>query len=431
MSTPDSMGAGRLYPVILDTEQGPIGIHCLTGDRMIMIDNQAWCQTGWTRINKRNANIKVEGYFILDTIKAHDTAFVYIDSISAAALEARTNTVYSGEIIGGQWKCPTLLNGRLYFIDGSKIWYTQKDAPARIEGVISVNIDDGDEGTALHANGNVLEFFKNRSWYRIQEINFNLHEIAKQENIPGVGCVAPQSVIDIPGGGIAFLSADGIYAMSTALQSPYKEYSGNLNRISDPISTYLDRSISALRECVAWLTPNNRCMIFSFPSIDTSFVYDLANGRGWAVWGFAPSSVTRYDTTNSGQFTPSSNLLFTDGSTQNIWQYGGVKKDNSVGFTATWKSAPLFLTSDGGKVSEFGIWKASDDTVGQTVTFYNDKGDSLCAAVDSTRAYQRIIVNPVSSAYSQMQISVPATVDSLAILGIDLWWQKQFDVKKR
>ena len=82
-----------------------------------------------------------------------------------------------------------------------------------------INIGDNDMGqiTGLYTTKNALVVFKTHGVYLIKgdPLNGFFSQTFNQE----VGCVAPNSITEIPGLGLAFLSHDGVYMLQGALEN--------------------------------------------------------------------------------------------------------------------------------------------------------------------------------------------------------------------
>jgi len=365
----------------------------------------------------------ISEYRILDTIKtATDTS--YVDSVTQAAWQLRD--VFQPGMFLGQYDGPVVYgsnaNQSLYMFNGSLVRYSGNNPGEWPAGnAFYLGYNDGDEIICLHPTDRYLLGFKNRSIWQIERTSFTTHNIVKF--VSGIGCIAPNSVIDLPGGGYAFLSENGIYSFQSSLQSLYKESGGNLPGISDGVQAILDKwTITTKKGCHAWLTGDENNVVFSFPAVDTSLVYSLPTGK-WTVWDFAFSQTTRYDTTYQTQIRPSSDVLgIVKAPDSSIYKFGGVKLDAGDTITATWKSGWLFRTTDYGGIYEWAVQKAAnEDSSHYTVKFYGSDGDSLIDA-DTTVAYWIYDVLPGWSQY--WQVYIQSKNDSLEIQNFDLWWKQ-------
>lgn len=419
------------YPAYLGGEAVPVGYHC-SHDQL-----DFWYGTNRLYWDFRTRRNMCRGVAITDTTEITvqlDVAHV-VDTIEG------TDSVWSDTLSWGQtnllpiaypgWtlppmKYPTVYNDRVYMAEGSKVYYSDvtTDGPeiARWSpaNAFAVNPDDGDEITGLWVCDGKLFIGKNRSIYTAVYAN-GVHLV--EVFVRGVGCVAPRSIIDLPGGGFAFLSEHGVYSFSPALQSLYKESGGNLPGISDAIQNHLDKyTISQLSTCVSWLANDDRNLVFSFPAVDTSWVYSIPTGQ-WGAWvGFSPSVTTRYDTLYQVDQRPFDGILFTQDGSDSIYLFGSGKTDTGKAVTATWKSGPLFQTYDYGWLWQYGLWSVGNDSTKTiTTTIYNHLGASKTYTDSIKAAYYKTACSPVESNWFQFQIQTSA--DSCAIQGIDWWWQ--------
>jgi hypothetical protein len=238
---------------------------------------------GWTYFARTTKRPQIGGYYPLDVIKSAADTF-YSDTLSYVALEARTTPFvdigmnvgpYGGVILPTQFHYPTIYKNRLFMASGSNVYYTEPGNIGVIDLYFPINLDDGDEITGFYVSGGELLIFKNRSIHKAVWIG---EGFSAEEYIPGIGCIAPGSIIDMPGGGYGFLSEHGYYVFTTHLQSLYKESGGNLPNISKPIWENLSAyDIADLRECHAWWSPTWEALHLSFPTLDTTWAY-FTNG---------------------------------------------------------------------------------------------------------------------------------------------------------
>ena len=365
--------------------------------------------------------VELETPHIVDTIKGTDT--IWVDSTSWGTTNLKP-VAYPGWTLPPM-KYPTVYNDRIYMAEGSKVYYSDvtMDGPeiARWNPAsrFDVNPDDGDEVTGLLVSGGELYIFKNHSIYTATYSN-GVHDV--NQFVRGVGCIAPRSIIDLPGGGFAFLSEHGVYSFSPALQSLYKESGGNLPGMSDAIANHLDKyTVSQLATCVVWLANDDRNLVFSFPAIDSSWVFSIPVSQ-WGAWvGFCPTSVAIYDTLFQVDQRPMDGILFTQDGSDSTFYFGGSETDTGKAITATWKSGPLFQTPELGELLRYGLWMVGDSTKTVTTTIYDHLADSNTYTDSMKVVYRKRLCYPTEGQWYQFQIQ--SSADSLAVRGLDLWWR--------
>ncbi|MFA5382272.1 MAG: hypothetical protein WC356_03835 [Candidatus Micrarchaeia archaeon] len=383
----------------------------------------------------------LESWYVVDTLPPSDsegiyyTAYqgIYVDSLPWSKISTSLRLMIPG-YTHGQMDFPVVMRDRVYMASGNRVYYseiTQDGANIGLwypENAFDVGKDDGDEITCLHVSGNELLIGKNNSIWTANYTEAGVHQARLM--VSGVGIIASNSIVDIPGGGYAFLASNGIYSFSTALQSQYKETGGNLPMISTQIQNNLDKyTLAAKRECYSWLTPDKRNVVFSFPTLDTSWVYSIPTGQ-WNAWTFAARQGTYYTTTQQQDMRPMDTFIFIKNSDDYVFRYGGTKKDSGVSITSTWESQPLFVSNGKwGKINQYGLWRASNVSKPLTVTFYN-QGDTSTAKTDSTQyKYRLMTVTPKEAMYYKVRLS--SSADSLAIQKLDLWYEFSSDLGKK
>jgi len=199
--------------------------------------------------------------------------------------------------------------------------------------------------------------------------------------------------------------------------------------LSGLIQNRLDAiDIDDKRECCAWLTPNGKGVVFSFPTIDTSFVYFPATGD-WAEWTpFAFKDVTRFSTEYNRGIRPSSLVLGILDAADSMFRYGNVATDTGHAIHAQYRTGPIGVSADYWKILKYGLWKQSNDSDSIMVRFYDEDNAQVYIHDDSTQyRYRKIAANPTASRYFKIDIQTYA--DSLAIQGLDLW--PQFEGKAK
>lgn len=366
---------------------------------------------------------RIEAANVIDTIKwtvASDS--IYTDIMPWGDASQLPVAEFGNTVM--QLAYPTVYEDKIYASQGSKVWYTVISIVPEIarwlpNKAFAVSPDDGDEITGLYVDEGSLLIFKNRSIWRAREAG-EVHQI--DNVVKGIGCVAPRSIVAMPTGGYAFLSGNGVYAFSPALQSQYKETGGNLPGISGPIQNHLDKyTVETLRQCCAWVTSDQRNLVFSFPTVDTSWVYSIPTGQ-WSAWTIAAAGVANYDTTTQTGHRPMTDVVFYRSGHDSLYLYGSGKYDVATPITAIWKSGPLFVSNEKGQLTDLGVWKISDTSGVSNITISDEDGADIVTKVDSTQyRYKRHMLTPKEAMYIQFKLQT--SVDSFALQGLNLWWQ--------
>jgi hypothetical protein len=426
----------------------PAGFYCIEADgrpdrthsrRYQKSDGSYWCKDSpWTVKDTVAVKYELGTFRLIDTIKI-DTQTTYSDSLSWVDFLLKPAEPTDGPPYK-QFIDPTIVNDRLYMGLGSQVFYSETSIIGDIRSLnaFDVNIDDGDEITAIHDYEGIV-LFKNNSLLWGQEQDFILHNVEKIQTFNRIGCVAPRSVINLPGGGFAWLHTSGIYKFQSHIQSEFKEAGGFLPpKISEPIQNNLDAyDIVHLRECHSWLTGDDKNLVFSFPTLDTSFVLNLATGQ-WGQWtGLVAQQTTRYDTTVNTQIRPSTQVLFTRwnatyiaaenrftvAANDTVFALGGSKQDNGDSVQSIWESGPMFQHHGDGQLLRFGMWKEKfADTNEVVVEFFDENEVSVYSKNDSVHfRHKTYDVNAIPSKYITTRITTKA--DSLIVEGFD-WWYK-------
>lgn len=381
-------------------------------------DGSWWCATN--SIHPYDTVMYEErelGLRIIDTIK-NATDSVYGDDMPWSKWNSKPAFFPSMTPIAMNY--PAVFKDRVVMASGNRVYFnywTQNGSEPGIwfaDYAFDVNVDDGDEITGILPWGDYLYVFKNNSFYRVQEYDMESYSISSY--VSGIGCVAPQSLASVPGGGICFLHTSGLYILTGPLQSQFKDVSGQFTVNSMPIQSLLDKyTLDDLREAIVWFDDNDRDMVLSFPTLDTSFV--LSNGE-WFQWDYAPRAVVKYDTAYTTYLRPDNQRLFILDSTNKIYKFGSVATDTGASFNKEWQSVSM-LHGEPSKIIGFNVWKWSNDTAGISFTVYDIDGDSVAYVVDSTHSRVRYthINAPESRAHG---VRIKSSADSLAVERIDI-----------
>jgi hypothetical protein len=397
-----------------------------------------WCQAnlGWHQRSKDSIEYLADAFKPLDTFRtATDTIYKDTHEENNLPLDQK----YYGIIDPGQAAYPTMWHDRMYLVRGNIVYYSFVGKPGIIENAFAVDLDDGDQITAMRVYEDNLHIFKNQSWY-VVSYDGTIHNVRRLES--GVGCVGNHSVTNIPGGGMAWLDKGGVYLYGSHLQSPYKESSGNLSRISDPISRLISYPLATLKNSLVWVAKNKN-LVVSFPEKDTSYVFDLVNGSGWGIWIFAPAEVAYYDTVSMSTATPSEQTLFIQnlpaisgiyagdpdisGSGDTIFVYGSATKDKGAAVSSVWRSGIFNFTDDMVKPDYYAINKTDCDAGVISARFYPREDTTVTANSDSAQYVYRKRGLALPLSY-QWQFEMTYSGDSLAIRALDVWMKKYSNV---
>lgn len=296
---------------------------------------------------------------------------------------------------------------------------------------LHLNPNDGDVITAILPQRDYLRVFMNMSQFVV--FPGNVFEYERREMIEDLGCIAPHTALAYQNG-VFYLSHQGlIYEPGTA----YRQRGSQPTPISNPINNILlNRTRDALRK--AYGIVHNEKYWLSFADVDTTFVYNLKTG-GWSIYNYAFTQATFYDTAaaNSGIITPSGDMVFINGETDQLYKADTSVSDNCYILNDTiaygtvintrYRTPPFSISPDLMSVSKFGIYRESNDaTEGADVRIINAEGDTVSTTymnAISTR-YDIWGVNTNGSNYFQIDVS-DTILDSLAIDRIDVWLYKQ------
>lgn len=106
--------------------------------------------------------------------------------------------------------------------------------------ILSFGQDECGQVTGLYASQNALLVFKQRGVFLIKSEESNDGSFFSAQNISrDVGCIAPNSIAEVPGVGVFFLAQDGVYAIDGSLESGQANL--RIVRYSSPISNLAGR----------------------------------------------------------------------------------------------------------------------------------------------------------------------------------------------
>lgn len=266
---------------------------------------------------------------IEDTLQVYFKDTVSFDSTMKGKLFYRGN-------VPGNLNGIASFNDQLFGYKGSGVYWSNLDT-AGVWGMfrhIALNKDDGDEITAIMPFRDYVKVYKNRSQYIIYPINGGFG-YAREWTVQGVGCVAPHSMVQY-NNGLVYLSNIGVIH-ETGIQ--YKDKGSNYPVISEPIADLMeDYSPSELRGAVGFV--NDDKYYLSFPSKDTSYIYDFIVGA-WSIYSYAFTQATFYDTVHRANISPSKDMLFILDDADKIYKADTTYTDAGEDFAFSWKSPPF------------------------------------------------------------------------------------------
>ena len=119
-----------------------------------------------------------------------------------------------------------------------------------VANILSFGQDECGQVTGLYTSQNALLVFKQRGVFLVKSEDTNDGSFFSAQNISrDVGCIAANSIAEVPGVGVFFLGQDGVYAIEGSLESGQ----GNLRiiRYSSPITNLVKRinGAAAIQAC--------------------------------------------------------------------------------------------------------------------------------------------------------------------------------------
>jgi hypothetical protein len=333
---------------------------------------------------------------------------------------------------------------RLFGHSGSILRWSEQANPQRWLPYygLHVNLDDGDEITAVVPKRNHLEIFKNSSKYiAIPNDNWDgsprTLAYKRHWTVDGIGCIAPRSIVQYNGASV-YLSKSGVVH---EVGSEYNSFTSNMKVLSHPIENLLryapdekEKAVGAIKDDKYWL---------SFPDKDTTYVYDFVAG-GWSIYDYAFTQTTFYDTIHTDGLIPSSDMLFINGSTDRIFKADTTNADSGQGIVFSYKTRPIGPFQSYKSIEKMGLFCrlfSGSATPGVDVMVY-DMVDSLRhtfdgidveATLNTLPRYELWVPGEYASNYFTIQLTTAsvggtyAPTDSLEIYELDIWLQDKGD----
>ena len=362
-------------------------------------------------------------YYLIHEFGEGDT--VYVDMIPY-------DSMIDGEIYYHS-AAPVRLNGitafgdNLWGWDGSRAYWSKLDSAGFWGSFrnIALNLDDGDEITAIVPYRDHMRVYKNKSIYVLYPDDN--YDFARQWLTEGIGCIASRSMAKYVNS-LIYLSGKGVIYEGGASNL---KYDANFGVISGKINNLiLDRKASQKAEAVGFIYDDR--YLLTFPGTDTTFVcfLDLPS-KPWSIWTFDFTQATMYDTFHTAPHIPSGDMLFINGDDGKFYKMDTTHLDNSASIVAQWRSAPVGITSDLFQISGLGLWSRTNAS-GIDVRFYDEDGDSTTYLFMEGNRYDRYGLTTTGSGYFQIDIQDSTTAgDSLLIDAIDIWTGQPYSRQRK
>ncbi len=292
-------------------------------------------------------------FYNIATIKDPDVQH-FKDTISwDSALKCE---IYAGEIAPLALNYVTTFDDRMWGAVGSKLYWSHLDTSGRWEVFdnLALGSDEADGITAIVARRDYIKVYQHHTQFLVYREAGEL-EYGRQWLGAGYGCIAPQSMAKY-GDGVIYLSDRGVES-EIGSQTLEKASSGEV--LSTLINDQLDFTPNIKRTAVGIIHDNKYWL--SFPSIDTTWIYDFETG-GWTKYTYAFSQATKYDTTRYRSLIPANDLLFIQSGSDKVWKADTMATDNSLSFKMRWEKEILH-SNDPMKIKKIGVW-TTDGVVG-------------------------------------------------------------------
>lgn len=367
------------------------------------------------RVNAVDTSV---GAFLQTAIIPDAATIFYLDSTLWANIPLQD--IYIPTLDINNLKGVTTFDDRLFGYDRSFVYWSDFGDISGWVDFLSINLDDGDEITALVPFRSHIKVYKNKSQYVIVPFG---NGYARDWTVQGVGCIAPRSMVNYRNG-LVYLSGNGVIHEKGSL---FLSKGASFDTISTAINNLFQYKASDLADARG-VIKNDKYML-SFPDKDTTYVFDFVVGA-WSIWDYAFEDVTFYDTVNTGSMTPSNDMLFIDGETEYIFKADTTYLDNGSQIGFSWKSGALTRNADEHSISKYGLW-AKGEGVGPAEFMRFEIIDVRDSVVDTnlirlvtdTSLYHIYNVRPhKSNSFSfKMKDHSALKPDTLIIWGIDFW----------
>ena len=266
----------------------PIGPDNVVGRRIYRTKNKKDGETGAGDIYYLVAEIQ-------DNITEH-----YADFIPDNELIFEEPGLTGATTIPSTVKYGTVFDSRLWLAGGdgaeSIVYYSEKGQPEQFGGFsfFDVGVRDGGAITGLYAYSNILLIFRERSIDVVVPAAQGGYSIIQLH--PSIGTKATNTIQNVPGVGVMFLSYDGVYLIESRNSDSALPI---IKKISSPIQKWFDRlMVSAMPRATAVYSPKWNEYWVHFPS-DGSIYANIGavfhtNLGGWSIRGATTESEAGY-----------------------------------------------------------------------------------------------------------------------------------------
>lgn len=339
-----------------------------------------------TTVTYSDSLITKSAFFPVGVILTNDT--IFYDSLSWSDMMAggRTNKDVA---IDPRWNP---LDNRMAIVKGffgfkdhlfawtdNAIFRSTLDTPVfKLFSDISFDPENGDVITQVtHIGPNIVVFWSNG----LTELYDPSGQLpTKGSPVSGLGCIAPQSLIN-HGGIIYFMSKDGIRAMASHQVKNYGVTNPLISRkINDQI---VDGKTDSLKSTmVAGIGTGGKTIVFTYPSISKMYQY-YPELDSWTTRDGSFFQATNYDTTQIEGLLHSSTMLYARTGDQRVFDYqtktlllydSGL---TSAAYTGVIETRPVSFTPNVHEVKLIGVLKAHSGGDQGTFTIKNDSGTTL------------------------------------------------------
>lgn len=360
-------------------------------------------------------------------VKTYVDTFAWLDTTAESSSVALRRS-YWKSAAPSNLNYMAAFNDRLWGIQGSRVYWSYLDSIG-LWGIfknIALNLDDGDEITALVPFRDYVKVFKNNSQFILYPTDADW-EFERKWVVDGVGCVAPQSMAAY-NNGLVYLSGEGVIH-ETGIQ--YKDKGSNYPIVSFPIDNLIRDYTPAQKRSAVGFVKDNKYLL-SFPAKDTTYVYDFVAGS-WSIWTYAFSQATFYDTIHTANITPANDMLFIQDDKDKVFKADTTTADNGVKITVAWKSAPLLRSSRNKSVDAIGFWMDGDIVDSTFFVELYDARDTVYVdsfAITPDDIYYKKGLEPNVSTFFYLRI-LADTLSVFEIDGIDIYGSEKSAIETK
>ncbi|MFX0194824.1 MAG: carbohydrate binding domain-containing protein [Candidatus Hodarchaeota archaeon] len=362
-------------------------------------------------------------FYLLAKIK-DSSARTYYDTLEVDSLTTIGREIFLGDIAPAGLKNITVFNSYAIGSQGSRFYWSRLDTTTQWAyfNNLALNLDDGDEGTAIIPYENHIKYFKNNSQFIILPTGDWQSPFEREKVISGIGCIAPHSIVPYLND-IYYLSEHG-FVRERAV--PHRENTSSYDTISVPINNILlSHTADVLRTVVGVAVPRYQEIRWSIPSIDTTFVYNTLT-KGWSINDYTFNQTTYYDTTRDANIEPARDLLFIGDNSDKIFKADTTPADTGQAFyfeynTPLWGSG--YIESGIGKC---GFLVSTNHLGGFIYEIRDAKGDSVYAdsiPYSSSQSNRYRVFAPINNNQEFFSINVRSSSlsTSFSLKRMDIW----------